>query len=389
MLRSTRFSARLALLVALGGISVFAQTLTQEGSDWVEIETGFLSGGGLERLRLEARGTVIVRGGGGNQVAYRTRRRVAARSVEQARAILGGSAAHIRRSGNGAVIEALGQSPRASLEIEVFVPSGLRRAEIFAAAGDLLLRELTLDVTAGTGGGRIDADRIGGRLDARTSGGEIRVGQVGGELRVVSGGGGIQILRPGSNLWAETAGGEIYIGEAGGDVHAVTAAGNIQVTRAAGSVSARTAGGLIKVIEAGGLVRADSGGGIIQVASAGGVRCESMGGPIRLNGVAGELFAATLRGSIFADLIAGRLLSNSILSAEAGDITVLIPSNLAVTVEAVSEPGPSGRIVTEFAEIRVSGHDAGGRTVANGRLNGGGPVLKVAAARGAVYLKRK
>ncbi len=390
MPRSTHFSGLLGLLILTVTSPSSAQTLSREGGDWVEIETGFLAANGLTRLRLDARGIVTVRGGGGNQIAYRTRRRVRAASQNEARGLLGGPAARIVRAGDGVALEALGGTrATGSFEIEVFVPAGLRRAEVFSPVGDLILRELPLDVTAGTGGGRVDADRVAGRLDIRTSGGEILVGQVGGEVRAVTGGGSVQIRQSGSHVWAETAGGEIFVEQADGDVHAFTAAGNIQIGRAGGTVKVRTAGGMIRVMSAGGPVRADSGGGVIQVASAGGVRCESMGGPIRLSGVAGSLFAATVRGGILADLLEGHALANSILSADSGDITVLIPSNLAVSVEAVSEPGPTSRILTDFAGIRVSSRGPGDRTVADGKLNGGGPLLKVAAAKGAIYLKRK
>ena len=98
---------------------------------------------------------------------------------------------------------------------------------------------------------------------------------------------------------------------------------------------ARTAGGLIQVQQADGPVTAESSGGAIQVNSANGVRCESAGGAIRLRNVAGAVHAFANSGSIHGGAgVQARSMADSILSTNAGDITVLIPSNLALTVQA-------------------------------------------------------
>ena len=187
----------------------------------------------------------------------------------------------------------------------------------------------------------------------------------------------------------ETAGGEIVIREAGGPVQASTGGGNIRVERAAGSVVARTAGGLIQVEQAEGPVTAESSGGAIQVNSAHGVRCESAGGAIRLHNVAGAVRAFANSGSILAEL-ARSALADSVLTTNAGDITVVIPSNLALTVEAINESGGAGRISSDFPQIRMrnNGASEAGPLVAEGALNGGGPMLRVNVVGGTIYLRR-
>ena len=158
---------------------------------------------------------------------------------------------------------------------------------------------------------------------------------------------------------------------------------------------ARTAGGLIQVEQADGQVTAESSGGAIQVSSANGVRCESTGGAIRLRNVAGAVRAFANSGSILAELAAGRDasgkgMSDSILSTNAGDITVVIPSNLALTVRASNESGGAGRINSDFPQLRPrSGRlpDVG-PLVAEGDLNGGGPLLRVNVMGGTIYLRR-
>jgi DUF4097 and DUF4098 domain-containing protein YvlB len=155
-------------------------------------------------------------------------------------------------------------------------------------------------------------------------------------------------------------------------------------------VSARTTGGRIEVLQANGIVLADNSGGSIQVGSATGVRVASAGGSIRLRGSSGSLRAATDVGSILAELY-GVGLQDSILSTGAGDITVYIPSNLALTVRASNESGPAGRIVSEFSEIlvRQAAEAARQAVLAEGALNGGGPVLRLTSTGGTIYLKRQ
>ncbi len=357
------------LLLAAMGTAQTAGLLEREAAGWVETRTGFFSPGALSRLRVESRGLVIVQGGGGNQIAWRVKNHIRVERESDARRILGEYAPRLR-SGGGSALVSMPQSGDSMVysELEVRVPSGVRFAAVSNALGDILLRDLPLEVDAETGGGRVDADRLGGRLAARSSGGEILLGPVGGEVRATTGGGAIQARSLGADSGLETAGGEIFVERSEGSVSAISGAGGVQVMRARGAVNARTAGGSIKVLEAGG-----------------GVRCESMGGGIRLAG-AGNLFASTLLGAIFAELLAGGS-ADSILETESGDITVLIPSRLAVTVQAVNDSGRDARIMTEFPEIHVRG--GGGRMVASGALNGGGPLLKVAAAKGTIYLKRQ
>jgi hypothetical protein len=190
--------------------------------------------------------------------------------------------------------------------------------------------------------------------------------------------------KAGGDAWVETAGGDIEIGEAGGELEASTHGGNIRVWQAGSTVAARTAGGRIEVVNAKGVVVAGNSGGSIQVGSSQGCRCESTGGSIRLRGTAGALRAATDVGSILAELAPGLLLQDSVLSTGAGDITVFIPSNIALTIKALNETGRAGRIVSEFTEVAVRRPG-----VAEGALNGGGPVLRLTSFDGTIYLRRK
>lgn len=92
---------------------------------------------------------------------------------------------------------------------------------------------------------------------------------------------------------------------------------------------------------------------------------------------------------ILAEIPLGAVLSYSVLAAARGDIIVYLPSNLAVTVRARTEAaeGVWGRIISEFDEVQ--GHRDRRRFVrAEGRLNGGGPVLELAVTGGNIHLRR-
>lgn len=388
------------LMVLLAAVTtaaaVHAQTsspITREGRYWVQTVTEEFAAPGAVRLRVDARGPVTLRGEAGSQVRYNLRKRVRASSEAEARGIFDAIEARFRQQGGIAEIEM--RMPPGNLpspELEVVCPRDLRHCLVSTPGGTLALHSMTGDVEASTGGGPIHADQIGGMVVVRTGGGDIRIGTVGGSLRCVTGGGPIHVKRTGGESWFDTGAGEIVVEEAGGPVHASTGGGNIEVLRAAGQVSARTAGGLIKVMEAMGAVIAESAGGGIQVGSARGVRLESVGGGIRLRGVSGEMKVSTAMGSILAELLAGHAIANSYLSTGSGDVTVLIPSNLAVTVQAHNDsPGRVGRIVSDFPEVRVSSPSTPepGRIVASGAINGGGPVLTIAAANGTIFLRRQ
>lgn len=217
---------------------------------------------------------------------------------------------------------------------------------------------------AASAGGRIRMDRISGAVTAKTGGGDIHFGRVDGSVKRLTAGG---AMRAGS-----------LGGEAAAPVHASTAPGHIRVSKAASYVDARTAGGLIEVWTAGGPVRAESSSG-------------SIAGAIKPRSGQGALRASTAFGNAFAELPACARLEDSFLHTGFGDIVVLLPSNLAVTIRARNESIGAGRIVSEVPGIRVAGMPlAGSRpAVAQGSLNEGGPLLKLAASGGVIYLRRQ
>jgi DUF4097 and DUF4098 domain-containing protein YvlB len=366
--------------------------LRREEGYWVQTRTEEVPIAANGRLQLYTYGRVTVSGGDSAQSKLMLTQRVRARSEAEANALLRRSTLSTRtNSGTTVVRVRRSGEPAVATEMQISTRRNLAHVKLDTHGGDVHVRNIAGQVDAESGGGFIKLDEIGGDVSARTAGGEIRLGRIGGTVRCFSGGGSIEALHAGRESWFETAGGDIYIGETRGPLYASTAGGNIQIGRAGASVSARTAGGRIEVEHAQGIVMAGNAAGSIHIGTAQGVRCESTGGSIRLKGSAGALRAVTDIGSILAELLPGLALQDSVLSTGAGDITVFIPSNLALTIKALNESGRAGRIVSEFNEIpvrRPGGYSQQG-AVAEGALNGGGPLLMLTSSGGTIYLRRQ
>jgi hypothetical protein len=373
---------------------VLAQTQSavhKEGRYWVQSSEGSIAAAAKPRLRVVAGGPLRVEGHSSPGIRYYYLARVRASDLAEARQKLGRFTLRYDAGDAWGVIVAKFPDVNApSPELVLKVPSKLAELILDTPAGDVGVHSVTSDVTVRTGGGVVSADQIFGALSAATAGGDIRIGLVDGALQCFSGGGSIHVRRVTGDGVLETAGGEIYVRDAGGSIRASTA-GNIQIDRVARAVTAVATGGLITVREAGGMVTAQTSGGAIQIDSARGVHCDSGAGTIRLRKVSGNVVAATGNGSIFADIGDEVHLDNSVLNTEDGDITVYLPSKMAVTVVARIESGAAGGgIVSEFPEIVADRSGAAFRPLtARGSLNGGGPVLKLMASRGSIYLRHQ
>lgn len=367
--------------------------LQREGAEWSAVETGSFPARGLTQLRVNSIGAVTVTGVDAPNIEYRLVRRARAADEAQARRLTSLLELQFDRV-NGVPTITMETRPgwNRAPQLELRVPRRLLETHVFTQTGALTFDQLTGSVTGETGGGPLQVISVEGSLQLTTGGGPVEIGSVRGSMRCLTAGGPIHVRRVDGESWLETGGGDVIVDEAMSLVHASTGAGNVEIARARGNVSARTLGGVIKVYEAGGLVNAHTGGGGIQVSSARGVQCDSVSGGVRLRNVSGPVKVSTAQGSILAEWASGVRMENSILNSASGDITVVLPSRLAVTVQAMNEvPGKYGRIVSEFSEIRALPVIAPvrGPVLAEGAINGGGPILRVAASRGTIFLRRK
>jgi hypothetical protein len=387
---------RLALLSWLMAVAVGAQDsseLTREGPYYVRTMSAPVAmqipGRIPPQLHIVSRGNVLLRGSKGDQITYKFVQRAKARSEADAKRLFHGvfiSAIPMINMTTLTVIPAAGDM--VSNDLEVSVPRQVAMLVVQAQGGSVEAYDLDGSIQTAASLG-IRCDRVHGNIDGRTAGGEVRLGKIGGSVQCVSGGGSIFIDSVGGSARCETAGGEIVIREAGGPLLLTNVSGNIEVDHAASTVEAHTGEGLIEVNQAGGAVIADTRGGSIQIGSARGARCESAAGAIRVKNASGPLNVQTLMGSILAELVAGSRLEDSLLTANSGDVTVLIPSRLSLSVMARNDSGANPRIQSDFTEVpEKSLGFSHPPTVAEGQINGGGPVLRINVASGIIYLRK-
>ncbi len=383
----------LATLVVCSGQVPQSAPLVREGDYWSQTTTGVFPCAIRGQLKIAATGAVVLRGASRDDCSFRIKQKTRAASEADARNRLRGFSIRTRSVVETAILTLNPAEDSLSiLEMEVQAPRTIGSASVSTRFGELQAYDLEGAVSLESGGGPVQADRIGRNAVIRTTGGQVKVGQVGGTLHCYSGGGFIRVEFAGGETWCDTAGGDISVGHVNGSAHLTTAGGNIEVQRAAGAVSARSLSGLIEIHEAGGLVTAIARGGSIQIGSARGARCEASGGAIKVRTVDGPLSLNAVGGNVYAQMVSAgkRALESSFVSSDAGDVTILIPSDLAVSIWATNEtPGMRGRIISDFSEIRVMESRVAAPVRASGDINGGGPVLRVSTGSGNIFLRRQ
>jgi hypothetical protein len=369
-----------ALVLSLAlGCRAFSDRIQieRDGESWKVTVTGSLPPQPV--FRITAGGDLTVRGRASREIRY----------TISATLRGGDEAAARRRADEIRVHDVNGQlyfpEPAA---VRVELPRKSAYLSLWSPGGAIDAADLDGSVRADSAAGRIMLDRIGGDAEIHSSGGGAVLGSVGGVVRCYSGGGSIRAVRVGGGATFESGGGDIQLGEMTGPVHVVTAAGGIRIDHAGGAVYADTFGGPISILQALGFVVAKSAGGPIDVGGAASVQCESVSGTIRLNNVSGQLRAATERGSIVAEILSGHPLADSFLSTRAGDITVFIPSDTGVTIQAeCGGPHRTEAIVSDFSGLRVQATPSA--ATAEGRINGGGPVLRLIDVGGRIEIRKR
>ncbi|HVN03335.1 MAG TPA: hypothetical protein VMT86_02895 [Bryobacteraceae bacterium] len=360
--------------------------LTREGKYWVELRSGSESLAPACRVRINARGAVTLNGVPQRELTYVLRIRVKAANEADARRLTRLFGVQVmRQGGNSAYLVVRRGDGTADLQVKM---PRTADTNVSTSEGALAIYDLDGPVRAETGGGTITADRIAGNVIVRTAGGDITLGTIGGSARCSTAGGRVTADMVRGDAVFETGGGDISAQQVGGLVRANTMAGSIRIYNAGSAVIASTGGGPIDVGRAQGVVTARNSGGPVKIGAAEGVRCENAGGGVNLTRISGSVHVSTAVGSIIAGLLAGKPMTDSFLSTGSGDITVFIPSNLGVTIRAQNElAGSIRRIVSDFPGVSV--RVEGAQVVAEGPVNGGGPILRISGTGGTIFIKRQ
>ncbi len=382
MLRSVHFRApAILLLLPLAAVPQQAGLL-REGDRFVRDFKGSAPAG--RRLRINAHGPVSVQPGSANSISYTVRLSVRARTEAEARMVMQRYNVRVTPQGEWVVLTAPGGPVISTVTVKA---PRLEHLVVSTSDGTVEANGIEGSLEVDTGAGELMADRIGGDCRLVTGGGDIRVGTVGGALHCSSGAGKIHVGTVRGSATLETVGGDIAVTEVDGTVRAETGGGGIHIGRAGGAVTAGTGGGQIVVDTANGIVSVRNMAGPVKVGAAAGVQCESGSGGINVSNIAGGMRVSTSLGNIMASLLAGKL-ADSFLATGNGDITVYIPSNVGVNVRAQNDLADSTkRIAVDFPNVRV--RRQGRVIVAEGPVNGGGPLLQISATLGTIFIRRQ
>jgi len=375
-------------------LSVFALAATmaqptegprREGGYWVQTVSSTAPLAGAVRLRVSSPGDLTVRGETHAQLSYRLGKRVRAPDEEAARRYLG--QIFVETTRRGPWLELAVRAPHdaeARPSLWLGVPRGLREIQLHCQSGGVRATGLQGRLRVQSAAGAVTIEEVDGSIEVQLGGGSIRLSRVRGSVRCFSGGGTITAQDLGAGAELLTAGGEIVVRGGRGFVRASTGGGNIRV-EGAPSVSASTAGGSIEIADVPGPTVAESGAGNIRIRQAGHVRARSGSGRIHLEGVAGPVHAATNYGDLVVAFRPGVILHDSELQTAAGDITVFLPSDISVSLEAQAG-AEHAAVLSEFGGIATRRIPAG--VEARGNLNGGGPRLRLYAPGGSIYVRR-
>lgn len=384
MLRSALFSALAATTaasLACVPCGYGQDTLKRDGGGWVRTFTG--SAPAEQRLRVVGHGPVSIDGGTSRNLSYVVTVRVMARTEAEARRKLERMAVQLSQERDTSVLNVPGGEALSTVVLKVPLLLGVW---VTTTDGKVDVRGVDGPLQVNSRAGELSADRIHGDCDLVTGGGIISVGQVDGNVHCNTGAGKISLTSAHGQATLVTEGGDILATQVGGAVTAQTRGGGVHIGSAGGVVNAKSGGGEIVVEKAGGQVIAQNMAGPVRVSGAAGVNCISTGA-VALSNVSGAMNVSTAMGSIFANLL-GSKIADSFLATGNGDITVVIPATVGVTIRAANQLSDTmRRIVSDYPAIQIGRR--GTQLVAEGRVNGGGPLLQINGTGGTIFIKRQ
>ena len=240
--------------------------------------------------------------------------------------------------------------------------------EAISGWGDINLGNVTRTVNAITGnGGDITLNDCESTVAVRSDWGNLQLGNVAGVVNAKTGNGGdITLKGCQSTVEAITGWGDINLGNVARTVNAITGnGGNIGLNNVGGKLKAETGWGDITLVNIAGVVNAKTGNG----------------GNIILQDCQNTVEAITGWGDIRADMTKQFTRPWTLQTSNNGEIVVMLLPNIAIDVDAYAS---SGSVSSDF---RVQGSTS--KNSIKGTINGGGPLLKMRASWGDIYLRRK
>ncbi|HYP16618.1 MAG TPA: DUF4097 family beta strand repeat-containing protein [Opitutus sp.] len=180
------------------------------------------------------------------------------------------------------------------------------------------------------------------------------------------------------NVDLRTSGGNVSVGDLEGAATVRTSGGDVTLARIAQDVDARTSGGNIVLTEGRGTVTLNTSGGDIRVDRAVGVtELDTSGGNIHVKSVENTLHADTSGGDVTAT-IAGPLKGDCSLSTSGGQVRATVARTAAFQLDASTS---GGGVSADGLTITIEKGNVG-KDRLTGKVNGGGPLLKLRSSGG-------
>jgi len=224
-------------------------------------------------------------------------------------------------------------------------------------------------------------------VDLKTaSAGAIHVGNLDGTVKAKTSIGNLPFGEIQGAVWGKTGGpGSITLKGCQSDVDVESGVGNIELISVAGKVIAKTGGpGKVVLKECRSDVDAESGVGDIELGSITGEVIAKTGGPgkVVLKECQSGVEAESGIGDIHAEIPTQLMQPWTLQTSGPGKIEVVLSSSTAVNIDAETS-GPISSDIPIQVQGLLTEHKL------NGTLNGGGPLLKLRAFLGEIYLKKK
>jgi hypothetical protein len=184
------------------------------------------------------------------------------------------------------------------------------------------------------------------------------------------------------NVAIKTSGGDIVVGDLDGKVRARTSGGNVVLGKISGVIDANTSGGDVRLREGLSATKLGTSGGNISVDRlVGPADLDTSGGDIKMGTVENTVNASTSGGNVTADWIAA-LKGDCRLETSGGDVRVSVPRALGLSLDASTS---GGQVHADGLTITIE-KGGTGRSKLAGKVNGGGPVLKLHSSGGDISI---
>ena len=217
--------------------------------------------------------------------------------------------------------------------------------------------------------------------DLSTSGGSISLKSLSGNLKFITSGGSLTLDDVGGKIDGRTSGGSIHLENSKAD--------DVELATSGGSVEARNCEGKLRL--------STSGGSLILKDLKGNIKATTSGGSINGSNISGELYTHTSGGSIgLEDLYCSLDASTSggninVSMKEIGQYVHLSNSSGSIDLELPKGKGMDLDLSAD--KIKTNGLDNFSGKMEDdkveGKLNGGGALVKANAGNGRIYLKIK